>query len=103
MSQDAVRRQMDEAWNKAREELLAVMKGAPQDSIISGTEWQVREIQQRLARECFQIMVQNKVDQMRQGAFSPGEPPASSAAGPAADRGPRPPVHHDQRRDPDHP
>jgi hypothetical protein len=87
MSQDAVRKQMDEAWVKAREELLAAMQGAPPENIVSGTEWRVREIQQRLARECFQLMIQGKIDQTRQGAFSP-------AAGPAARPRPAP------RRDP---
>ena len=84
MSHDAVRKQMDELWAKARDELLKVMEGAPPDSIISGTEWQVREIQQRLARECFQLMVQSKVDrldQTPQGDFSPGK--GSGATGPS--------------------
>ena len=94
MSQDAVRKEMDEAWAKAREELLAVMAGAPPDSIVSGTEWQVREIQQKLARECFQIMVQNKLDSTLQGAFSP-----SKDAGSAPGRVAPAPDHHDQRRD----
>lgn len=76
MSQDAVREQMNGLWVKAREELLRVMEGAPPDSIISGTEWEVREIQQRLARDCFQLMVQGKLDrlgQTPQGVFSPGK------------------------------
>jgi hypothetical protein len=76
MSQDAVREQMNVLWVKAREELLSAMEGAPPDSIISGTEWGVREIQQRLARDCFQVMVQSKVDRLDhapQGAFSPGK------------------------------
>lgn len=84
MKPDAVRQRMDELWAKAREELLRVMEGAPPDSIISGTEWQVREIQQRLARECFELMVQNKVDQLDQtprGAFSPDR--ESGTAGPS--------------------
>lgn len=83
MSHDTVRKQMDELWSKAREELLGVMEGAPPDSIISGTEWQVREIQQRLARECFQLMVQSKVDRLDQtppGAFSPGKHPAATGS-----------------------
>lgn len=98
MSQDAVRKQMDQAWAKAREELLAVMSGAPPTSIVSGTEWQVREIQQKLARECFQIMVQNKLDQTVQGAFSPTAGPGS-----APGRVTPAPDHHDQRRDPAQP
>ncbi len=98
MSQDAVRKELDLAWAKAREELLAVMAGAPPSSIISGTEWQVREIQQKLARDCFQIMVQNKLDSAGQGAFSPSARAGSAAGGvaPASD-------HHDQRRDPAQP
>jgi hypothetical protein len=94
MSQDAVRKEMDEAWAKAREELLAVMAGAPPNSIISGTEWQVREIQQKLARECFQIMAQSKLDSTLQGAFSP-----TTGAGSASGRVAPTPDHHDQRRD----
>ncbi len=103
MSHDAVGKQMDELWAKAREELLRAMDGAPPDSIISGTEWQVREIQQRLARECFQLMVQNKVDrldQTPQGGFSPGKDPA--ATGPSQRGSTRTPRRDDQRRDPGH-
>jgi hypothetical protein len=83
MTQDAVRKQMDELWSKAREELLGVMEQAPPDNIISGTEWQVRQIQQQLARQCFQLMVQSKVDrldQSPQGVFSPGKGSAATGS-----------------------
>ena len=100
MTQDAIRKRMDQAWAKAREELLRVMEGAPPDSIISGTEWQVREVHQQLARDCFQLMVQNKVDgldQSPQGDFSPGGVHPAPRAAP--DGQPRALGDHDQRRD----
>ena len=52
-----------------------MMNAAPADNIISGTEWEVRAIQQWLTQWCFQLMVQSKVhrlDQSPEGAFPPG-------------------------------
>ena len=88
MTQDAIRKQMDGLWARAREELLGVMDKAEVGDIISGTEWEVRAIQQRLARQCFELMVQNRVDgldQTPQGAFSPAGDGAAMA-GPSQSR-----------------
>jgi hypothetical protein len=82
MAQDAIRGRMNELWSKAREELLGVMDRAEAGDIISGTEWEVRRVYQQLARDCFQLMVQSKVEKLDQtpgGAFSP----CGVAAGPA--------------------
>ena len=99
MAQDAIRRQMDGLWARAREELLGVMDKAEVGDIISGTEWEVRAIQQRLARQCFELMVQNRVDgldQTPQGAFSPAGDGAAMA-GPSQGRGPLAAGRHGQR------
>jgi hypothetical protein len=98
MAQDAIRKQMDEAWAMAREELLGVMEKAPADNIISGTEWEVRAIQQGLAQRCFQLMVQSKVDRLDQsptGVFSPGQ--AGAARGAPAQGGLPARLPHHQR------
>lgn len=90
MAQDAIRGRMNELWTEAREELLGRMDKAEAGDIISGTEWEVRRVCQRLARDCFQLMVQHKVDgldQTPEGAFSPGgfaAAPARLAEGRAA-------------------
>lgn len=98
MSLDAIRKQLDAEWAKEREKLLKVMQEAPDNNIISGTEWEVRAIQQRLAQKCFELMVQSKVDHLQQspkGAFSPGG--VDAAEGAAPQRGSRAGVSHDQR------
>ena len=99
MTQDAIRKQMDGLWARAREELLGIMDKAEVGDIISGTEWEVRAIQQRLARQCFELMVQNRVDgldQTPEGAFSPTGN-AAAARGSAKGRGPHAAGHHRQR------
>jgi len=99
MAQDAIRKQMDQLWTKTREELLGVMDKAQVGNIISGTEWEVRAIQQRLAKECFELMVQSRVDGLDQtpnGVFSPTGN-GIAVAGPAQGRGPHAAGHHGQR------
>ena len=99
MAQDAIRGRMDDLWSKAREELLGVMDKAEAGTIISGTEWEVRRVYQRLARDCFELMVRGKgegLDQTTGGAFFPSGV-AAGPAGPAEGRGPLASGHHRQR------
>ena len=47
------------------------MDKAQVGNIISGTEWEVRAIQQRLAKECFELMVQSRVDGLATSEHAP--------------------------------
>jgi hypothetical protein len=65
---------------------------APDGRWIAASEWQVRDIFQRLTRDCYQAMLQAKADAhptASQAAFSPGGPNVAEQGRPSAARAER--------------
>jgi hypothetical protein len=74
---------------------IQAVEAAPDGQWIAGSEWQVRDIFQRLTADCYGEMVQSRIDALPsegQAAFSPSGEPGTGAAqqgrasGPGADR-----------------
>ncbi|HWE94588.1 MAG TPA: hypothetical protein VG269_11545, partial [Tepidisphaeraceae bacterium] len=70
--------------------LSARVEHAPDGQWIAASEWQVREIFQKLMSESYQQMLQARMDAAPQAAFSPSRPPPAQgqrqASGPRAYR-----------------
>ena len=79
MGKEVLERRLDELCRQAMAEARAAVEQAPDGRWIAASEWQVRDIFQRLTRECYQAMLQAKADAhpaAAQAAFSPGGPAA---------------------------
>ena len=74
-----LRAKFDEAMDKA----VDAVESAPDGQWIAGSEWAVRGAFQGLMRECFQEIVQAKLDTdpaASAGSFSPGARPGQDGA-----------------------
>jgi hypothetical protein len=96
MDRQALRRELHAKVDRALDRAMDAVAAAPDGQWINASEWVVREAFQELTRDCFQAVVQARVDAdpaANAAAFSPGRdaPPRDRAvqgraAGRRADR-----------------
>jgi hypothetical protein len=85
MDQQELDRRLAELSQQAMAQAKAAVQAAPEGQWIAGSEWQIREIFQRLSRESYQLMLQAKIDaQAARASFSPSPGSAAAQQGPAA-------------------
>ena len=75
MDKEVLERQLDQLCQQAMAEARSAVEQAPDGQWIAASEWQVRDVFQRLTRDCYQAMLQAKADAhptAGQAAFSPG-------------------------------
>ena len=83
MDRQALKRRLRPKVDAALDKALDAVQAAPDGQWIAGSEWAVRGAFQELMRECFQEIVQAKVDAdpaSSAGSFSPGARPAAAGA-----------------------
>lgn len=74
MDKDAIRVKMRARFETSMEAALQAVESAPDGQWIAGSEWEIRDIFQRLMADSFQELIQARADQYpaaRQAAFSP--------------------------------
>jgi hypothetical protein len=90
MDRDAIKRALKERFEQSLDKALDAVEQAPDGRWIAASEWQVRDIFQKLMSESYQQMLQARVDAAPQAAFSPAKPKAAQeqrqASGPCAHR-----------------
>ncbi len=74
MDRDALKRSLKEQFEQSLDKALDAVEQAPDGRWIAASEWQVREIFQKLMSECYQSMLQSRMDAAPQAAFSPSRP-----------------------------
>jgi hypothetical protein len=82
MDKEVLERQLNQLCQTAVSEARAAVEQAPDGQWIAASEWEVRDVFQRLTRDCYQVMLQAKADAhptAQQAAFSPGGGPAAAA------------------------
>jgi hypothetical protein len=77
MNRETLRRELAAKLDQALERAMDAVEAAPDGQWISASEWVVREAFQELTRDCFQAMIQARVDAAAEpaanaAAFSPG-------------------------------
>lgn len=90
MDKDDLKRQLTERFQRSLDEALAAVDAAPDGHWISGSEWEVRDVFQRLTADCFGAMVQGRIDRLppaTRAAFPPGGRVGDQAAGQGAAAG----------------
>lgn len=75
MDKEVLKRQLTERFQRSLESALKAVDEAPDGQWIAASEWEVRDIFQKLSADCFGQMIQQRMDQLpsaSQAAFSPG-------------------------------
>ena len=75
MDKEVLKRQLMERCQAALDKALRAVDEAPDGHWIAASEWEVRDIFQKLTADCFGQMIQERVDGLpsaAQVAFSPG-------------------------------
>src|SRR5580658_10093343 len=74
MDKEVLKRQLTERCQQALDEALRAVDEAPDGQWIAASEWEVRDIFQKLTADCFGQLVQRRMDHLpsaSQAAFSP--------------------------------
>ena len=79
MDRDAIKRELTEQFQQSLDQAMDAVQLAPDGAWISASEWQVRELFQKLTAQAFERILQAKIDAADPAAFSPSRP--SQAAG----------------------
>jgi hypothetical protein len=75
VDRDAVKRGLKERIEQSLDEALDAVERAPDGSWIAASEWQVRELFQKLMSDSYQQILQARLDAAPQAAFSPCRAP----------------------------
>ncbi len=74
MDKEVLKRQLTERCQQALDSALKAVDEAPDGRWIAASEWEVRDIFQKLTADCFGQMIQQRIDHLpsaSQAAFSP--------------------------------
>jgi hypothetical protein len=77
MDRDALKRELTHQFEQSLDRAMDAVEQAPDGAWISASEWQVRELFQKLTAQAFERIVQAKLDAAEQrhgGDFSPSGP-----------------------------
>jgi hypothetical protein len=83
MDKEVLKRQLVERCQQALDGALRAVDEAPDGQWIAASEWEVRDIFQKLTADCFGQMIQERIDRLpsaSQAVFSPDGPSDSTAA-----------------------
>lgn len=87
MDRESIKRALKQQFDQSLDKALDAVEQAPDGQWIAASEWQVREIFQKLMSESYQQLLQARMDAASQAAFSPSGPPSAQEQGKAS--GPR--------------
>jgi len=74
MDKEVLKRELAERCQQALDEALRAVDNAPDGQWIAASEWEVRDVFQKLTADCFGRMIQERVDRLpsaSEAAFSP--------------------------------
>ena len=74
MDKEVLKQQLTQRCQQALDEALRAVDQAPDGQWIAASEWEVRDIFQKLTADCFGQMIQERADRLpsaTQAAFSP--------------------------------
>jgi hypothetical protein len=74
MDKEVLKRQLTERFQQSLDSALNAVDQAPDGQWIAASEWEVRDVFQKLTADCFGQMIQQRIDRLpsaSQTAFSP--------------------------------
>ena len=81
MDREAIKRALKEQIEQSVDKALDAVEHAPDGRWIAASEWQVREVFQKLMGDCYQQILQARMDAAPQAAFSPSGPESAQKQG----------------------
>jgi hypothetical protein len=83
MDREALKRELTGHFQQSLDQAMDAVEQAADGAWISASEWQVRELFQKLTAQAFERILQAKLDAAEPAAFSPGAGPQAARQGPA--------------------
>jgi len=71
MDRDALKRELTEQFQQSLDQAMNAVERAPDGAWISASEWEIRELFQKLTAQAFERIVQARIDAADPAAFSP--------------------------------
>ena len=72
MDRDALKRELTQHFQQSLDQAMDAVEQAPDGAWISASEWQIRELFQKLTAQAYERILQAKLDAAeKSGAFSP--------------------------------
>ena len=75
MDRDALKRELTQQFQQSLDQAMDAVQRAPDGAWISASEWEIRELFQKLTAQAYERILQAKLDAaQKSGAFSPSKP-----------------------------
>lgn len=81
MDREALKRELTDQFHQSLDQAMDAVARAPDGAWISASEWEVREVFQKLTAQAFERILQAKLDAAKPAAFSPSQPPQTAEQG----------------------
>jgi hypothetical protein len=98
MDKEVLKRQLTERFHESLGAAIKAVDDAPDGQWIAASEWEVRDIFQKLTADCFGQMIQKRIDQLPSASQAAFSPDAGSIADAGQGKPPRAGAHR-RRRD----
>jgi len=79
MDREVLKQQLRERFEQALNQMIESVEQAPDGRWIAASEWQVRQAGQDLTRDCYQAILQARIDQTPAASSPPFSPSAGQA------------------------
>jgi hypothetical protein len=83
MDREALKRELTDQIHQSLDQAMDAVQRAPDGAWIAASEWEVREVFQKLMTQAFERILQAKLDAAKPAAFSPSGPPQAAGQGDA--------------------
>jgi hypothetical protein len=83
MDREALKRELTEQFQQSLDQAMDAVQHAPDGAWIPASEWEVREVFQKLTAQAFERILQAKLDAAEPAAFSPSGPGQATKQGTA--------------------
>jgi len=74
MDREALKRELTDQFHQSLDQAIDAVQRAPDGAWISASEWEVREVFQKLTAQAFERILQAKLNAAEPAAFSPCGP-----------------------------
>jgi hypothetical protein len=74
MDREALKRELTDQFQQSLDQAMDAVQRAPDGAWIAASEWEVREVFQKLTAQAFERILQAKLDAAKPAAFSPSGP-----------------------------
>ena len=81
MDREALKRELTDQFHQSLDQAMDAVQRAPDGAWISASEWEVREVFQKLTAQAFERILQAKLDAAAPAAFSPSGPGQAAGQG----------------------